>query len=281
MTAIGALMESRGLSVRYHGALRAALDDVSMSVSPGELVAIAGPNGSGKTTLLRALLGLVRPERGDAWIGGRPAAEWDRAALARTVGVVTQREETVFPLRVHDTVMLGRYAHLGPLASPRAADRAAVAAALARCDVAGFAERGVDELSGGEWQRVRVARALAQEPKALVLDEPTASLDVRHEMELFELIHGLVRGGLAGLVVTHQLNLAARFADRIVLLDEGRVVAQGAPHAVLERDVVARVFRWPVAVTTWCDGSPQVVPLRTGESSLPPSPPFTSGSTDR
>ena len=274
------LLEARGLSVRYPGAARAALDDVSLSVSPGELVAVAGPNGSGKTTLLRVLLGLIRPDRGDAWIGGRPAAAWDRAALARTVGVVTQREETVFPLRVADTVMLGRYAHLGPLAPPGPADRAAVAAAMARCDVAGLAGRGVDELSGGEWQRVRVARAMAQEPRALVLDEPTASLDVRHEMELFELIHGLIAGGLAGLVVTHQLNLAARFADRIVLLDEGRVVAQGTPRDVLDREVLARVFRWPVAVTTWRDGSPQVVPLRPGEATGSGPEPFLSGSTD-
>ena len=280
MTAAGrALIEARGLSVRYPGAQRLALDDVSLAVTPGELVAVAGPNGSGKTTLLRALLGLIRPDRGDAWIGGRPAAGWDRAALARTIGVVTQREDAVFPLRVSETAMLGRYAHLGPLAAPRAIDHAIVAAALARCDVADLADRKVDELSGGEWQRVRVARALAQEPRALVLDEPTASLDVRHEMELFELIHGLISGGLAGLVVTHHLNLAARFADRIVLLDEGRVVAQGTPRAVLDREIVARVFRWPVAVTTWHDGSPQVMPLRSGE--VPPaSPPSSFGSTD-
>lgn len=265
------LIRAENLVKEYDaGGVFRAVDGVSLDVQRGEVVLIIGPNGSGKTTLLRALLGLVPPAAGDALIGGRPASGWDRAELARTVGVVTQREETVFPLRVADTVMLGRYAHLGPLAAPRAVDRDAVAAALARCDVAALAARGVDELSGGEWQRVRVARALAQEPRALVLDEPTASLDVRHEMELFELIHGLVRGGLAGLVVTHQLNLAARFADRIVLLDEGRVVAQGTPREVLRADIVARVFRWPVAVAMWSDGSPQIVPLRAGESAGAP-----------
>jgi iron complex transport system ATP-binding protein len=144
-------------------------------------------------------------------------------------------------------------------------DRAAVAAALERCDIVELADRPVDSLSGGEWKRTRVARALAQEPSALVLDEPTASLDIRHEMELFELVRQLVTDGLAGLVVTHHLNLAARFADRIVLLDRGHVVAQGVPSAVLSRETLSRVFDWPVAVTTWLDGSPQVVPLRAAE----------------
>jgi iron complex transport system ATP-binding protein len=114
--------------------------------------------------------------------------------------------------------------------------------------------------------RVRVARALAQDPRALVLDEPTASLDVRHEMELFELIRQLVEAGLAGLVITHHLNLAARYADRIVLLSEGAVVASGPPLEVLTRERLSQVFAWPVAVTTWCDGSPQVVPLRPRET---------------
>jgi iron complex transport system ATP-binding protein len=129
-----------------------------------------------------------------------------------------------------------------------------------------LATRSVDSLSGGEWQRVRIARALAQEPRLLVLDEPTASLDVRHEMELFELVRGLADAGLAALLITHDLNLAARYAHRMLLLDRGRVVADGAPVEVLRQEVLRRVFEWPVAVTTWCDGSPQVVPLRPGET---------------
>jgi iron complex transport system ATP-binding protein len=260
------MLSASGLAVRYPGAARAALEGVTLEVRPGELVAIAGPNGSGKTTLLRALLGLVAADAGSAAVDGRPVATWPRSELARAVGVVTQREETVFPLRVHEAVMLGRYARLGPLAAVGDADRAAVADALARCDVTDLAERRVDELSGGEWQRVRVARALAQVPRALVLDEPTASLDIRHEMELFELIRGLATGGLAALVVTHQLNLASRFADRMLLLSEGRPVALGTPAEVLTHDALTRVFRWPVAVTAWADGSPQVVPLRPGET---------------
>jgi iron complex transport system ATP-binding protein len=251
------ILEARALAVRYPGASGRALDGVSLAVGPGELVAVAGPNGSGKTTLVRALLGHLAADDGEALLDGRPVREWRAAAIARGVGVVTQREEIVFPLTVWQTVLLGRYPHLGPMAAEGPADRQAVDAALRRCDIEWLAERRVDSLSGGEWQRVRIARALAQEPRILVLDEPSAALDVRHEMELFELIRSLVSGGIAGLVITHQLNLAARFADRIVLLAGGRVLAEGGPEAVFRPDVLARVFEWPLAVTRLPDGAPQ------------------------
>jgi iron complex transport system ATP-binding protein len=259
-------LEAGGVAVRYgRGGL--ALDGVSCEVGAGRFLAVVGPNGSGKTTLVRALCGLVALEAGEVRVEGRPLAEWSRAALARVLGVVSQGEEILFPLRVAETVMLGRYARLGPLAPAGAADRAAVTEALVRCDVESLADRTIDSLSGGEWQRVRLARALAQEPRVLVLDEPTTSLDVRHEMELFELMRRLVDDGLAGLVVTHHMNLAARFADRMILLSRGRVAAEGRPGEVLRSEILGEVFGWPVAVTAWCDGSPQVVPLRPHEAS--------------
>jgi iron complex transport system ATP-binding protein len=260
------MLETRDATVRYPGAREPSLDGVGMSLAAGELVAVVGPNGCGKTTLLRALLGLVPLERGEARVLGRPVAEWPRRELAQVIGVVSQREEPAFPLRVEDVVMLGRYARLSPLGAPSAEDREAVRAALEQCDAWDLRNRSTDGLSGGEWQRVRVARALAQAPRALVLDEPTASLDVRHEMELFELVAALVHGGLGALVVTHQLNLAARYARRLLLLGGGRLVAAGAPREVLRREALEEVFRWPVAVATWQDGAPQVVPLRPGES---------------
>ncbi len=263
------ILAARELSVRYPGAAGRALDGVSLRVEPGRLVAVTGPNGSGKTTLVNALLGLIPLEGGKALLDGKPVTDWRRGPLARVVGVVPQREEVVFPLTVTQTVMLGRYPYLGPLAPIGYHDREATLRALRRCDIEPLAERRVDTLSGGEWQRVRVARALAQQPRILVLDEPTSSLDVRHEMELFELVRTLVKDGLAGLVITHELNLAARFADRILLLDRGRVVADGAPAEVFRRDTLTQVFGWPVAVTTWRDGSPQVVPLRAGEAPPP------------
>lgn len=259
------ILDAVGLVVRYPGVDQPALADVSLAVAEGELLAVVGPNGSGKTTLLRALLGTLPLQQGGVTLLGRPLAGWAPADLARVVGVVTQREETLFPLSVVDTVSLGRYAHLGPLAALSETDRRVVQEAMARADVTALAQRGSDELSGGEWQRVRIARALAQEPRLLVLDEPTASLDVRHEMEVFELARRLAGQGMATLLVTHHLNLAARYADRMLLLHGGRPVAVGPPQTVLTGDIVARVFDWPVAITSWCDGAPQVVPLKPGE----------------
>lgn len=258
-------LEARDLAVRY-GDSRLVLDGVSCRAEAGRFLAVVGPNGSGKTTLVRALSGLARLERGEVRLDQKPLARWSRLDLARVLAVVPQGEEVVFPLHVDETVMLGRYARLGPFGAPGGADRSAVRDALIRCDVAALAGRTIDSLSGGEWQRVRLARALAQEPRVLVLDEPTTSLDVRHEMELFELVRGLVDGGLAGMVITHHVNLAARFADRMMLLSAGRLAAEGTPAEVLRRETLREVFEWPVAVTTWCDGSPQVVPLRPHES---------------
>ena len=259
------IIAAEGVTVRYPRAPQAAVEAVSLTVAPGELVALLGPNGCGKTTLLRALLGAVPLAAGRVTVQGTPLAHWPPRALARVAGVVTQREETLFPLRVRDTVALGRYARLGPLGVEGPADRWAVEEAMRLADVGALAARRTDTLSGGEWQRVRIARALAQEPRLLVLDEPTLSLDLRHEMEVFELIRRLAAGGMAALLATHHLNLAARYADRLILLATGRVVAQGAPHQVLQHAVLAQVFAWPIEVGPWADGIPQVYPLRAGQ----------------
>ncbi|MGH7539209.1 MAG: ABC transporter ATP-binding protein [Gemmatimonadales bacterium] len=258
------ILDVRDVTFRYPGAGRDALTGVSVAVTSSEFVALLGPNGSGKTTLVRVALGLHVPQAGTADIMGRRAGDWPRAELARLVGVVTQREDNLFPQRVRDTVRLGRYPRLGPWSPEREEDRAAVLRALVRCDVAAFADRWLWTLSGGEYQRVRIARALAQEPRLLVLDEPTASLDVRHEMELFELLRALVdTEGLGAVLVTHDVNLAARFADRVVLLSNGTVAAAGPPTAVLRRDVVETVLDWPLAVSSF-EGRPQLTPLRRG-----------------
>ncbi len=261
------ILDAHDLTVRYPGSDTLALEGVDCRLDAGELLAVVGPNGGGKTTLLRAILGTAPRTRGSVTVAGRDRALWTRAELSRIIGVVGQREETIFPLRVSDAVMLGRYAHLGPLAPATAEDHARVREAMGRCDVLALGDRRTDTLSGGEWQRVRIARALAQRPQALLLDEPTASLDVHYEMEVFELIARLVAEGLGALVITHHLNLAARYATRMVLLAGGRVLAEGPPAAVLTEEVLARVFRWPVAVARWEDGSPQVIPLRPGERS--------------
>ena len=246
----------------YAGAQSEALAGVSLSVDAGQFVAVLGPNGSGKTTLVRIALGAVSPSHGSAEIEGRPAHLWPRQELARLVGVVPQREDNLFPQRVRETVLLGRYPHLSMWGRERPEDHAAVQRALAACDVEQLANRWVWTLSGGEYQRVRIARALAQEPKLLVLDEPGVSLDLRHEMGLFELVRGLVdTQGLGVLMITHDLNLAARFADSLLLLNEGRSVASGAPTDVLTQEIVETVFAWPVAMQT-IDDRPQMIPLR-------------------
>jgi iron complex transport system ATP-binding protein len=254
------------LLFRYPAAERPAVDGISLEVRAGECTAVLGPNGSGKSTLLRLLLGTLAPERGEIRFGGRALAAWRRPELARAVGVVPQGEEEVFPLTVRELVAMGRYPHLGAWRREGEADRAAIERAMRRCDVVQFTDRPISTLSGGERQRSRIARALAQEPATLALDEPTVALDVRHEMAIFELLRDLGRTGVTVLLVTHNLNLAARYADRLIVLDGGRLAAEGAPADVLTRELVERVWGWPVQIVPHPGpgadaGAPQVVPL--------------------
>jgi iron complex transport system ATP-binding protein len=256
------ILQLHDVRYRYPGAPRDALSGVSLSVGPGEFHAVLGPNGSGKTTLVRIALGGLTPLAGRADVIGRPAWQWPRQDLARLIGVVPQREDNLFPQRVRETVLLGRYPHLSLWGRERAEDHDAVDRALGACDVLHLADRWLWTLSGGEYQRVRIARALAQEPTLLVLDEPAVSLDLKHEMGLFELVLGLVHTqGLGVLMITHDLNLAARFADSLLLLEGGRPVAAGAPGDVLTQEIVETVFSWPVAMQT-VDGRPHMIPLR-------------------
>lgn len=259
------ILEAAGLQVRYPGASGPSLQGVALRLEPGQLTAVVGPNGSGKTTLLRAVLGLVPLETGSVRLDGRPLAEWHRREVASAVAAMPQREEPAPLLSAEAAVLLGRYPRLGALTPVSTADRAAVRRAMERCDTWSLRGRMVDTLSGGEWQRVRLARALAQEPRLLLLDEPTASLDVRHEMELLELVSELVASGLGGLMITHELNLAARYADQVIVLDRGRTVASGRPAEVITPAVLGPVFEWPLATTPWAPGIPQVTPLRPGE----------------
>ena len=172
---------TRSVSARYGHARQRALDDVSVSIARGSFTAIIGPNGSGKSTLIRVLLAAVSPEHGEVLFEERPIAAYTRSELARRVGAVTQIEEMPFPVTVREVVATGRYAHIGAWRAEGESDRAAVARALDRCDITSLADRSIAEVSGGERQRARIARALAQDPQTLVLDEPTAALDIAHE----------------------------------------------------------------------------------------------------
>lgn len=261
------MIEFRDAVVRYHGALLPAVDGVSLHCAAGLVTAVVGPNGSGKSTLVRVLLGRQPLVSGSALIGGVDRKELSQRALARSVAIVPQREEPAFPMTVGEYVALGRLPHAGAWRAETPGDRATVARALTRTGVDSLRDRATDELSGGEWQRVRVARALAQDAPALVLDEPTTFLDVGHEMALFELASALARGGLAVLLVSHQLNLVARFADTMVLLERGRVAAAGPPAAVMSARVLEGVYEWPlVVIRDPASGAPAVVPLRRSTS---------------
>jgi iron complex transport system ATP-binding protein len=205
-------------------------------------VALVGPNGAGKSTLLRALAGLIRPTAGAATLDGIDIATLSRAALAARIAVVPQAFDTLFPFTVREIVTLGRTARLGLFARPTARDVAAVARAIDEQDLAPLLDRRLDALSGGERQRVVVAMALAQESDVLLLDEPTAHLDPQHQLGTLRRVAALARArGVVVLAVLHDLNLAT-LADRVVVLDAGRVVADGPPATALAAAVVTRVF---------------------------------------
>lgn len=262
------VLRARDLTFRYPHGERDAVGGVSLDVAAGEMVALLGPNGSGKSTLLRLLLGALKPAEGDVSLMDRAIDDWRREDVARAVGVVTQSEELAFPVTVRELVAMGRYPHLGAWRREGTADRAAIGRALERCGVTALAGRSVLELSGGERQRARVARALAQEPRTLLLDEPSASLDIAHEMSLFELLAELRGDGVTIVLVTHNVNVAARYADRLVLLDRGRIAAAGAPAGVLTREIIEPVYHWPVVIRHE-DDAPQVVPRRRGRQPGP------------
>ena len=264
-------LRGRNLSYTHQRAEEAAVRGVSLSISPGALLAVVGPNGAGKTTLMKLLSGSLPPQEGDVTLDDRPLSGLADRERALAIAVVPQSESSPFPVTVREMVGMGRYAHLGPWERSGTRDRTVVDHAMARCAVAEFADRQLSELSGGEQQRARIARALAQEAPVLLLDEPTAGLDLRYRMELFHLLRQLRAAGLGVLVITHDLNLAARFADRLLLLDRGRALARGTPDEVLARASLEAVYQWPLRVVAHPGpgsdtGAPQTVPLRRDDS---------------
>lgn len=210
-----------------------ALRDVSFALRPGELVIVLGPNGAGKSTLVRVLAGVLAPAAGEVRIGGDDARGLDRSAIARRVAVVPQETDVAFGFTVREVVAMGRAPHQTGWMRATSEDEQAVGDAVGALDLGSLADRPVQELSGGEKRRVAVARALAQATPALLLDEPTAALDVHHQIALFDRLVAGTAGGLACLVVMHDLNLAAQYATRIVLMRAGAVVADGPIDQVL------------------------------------------------
>jgi iron complex transport system ATP-binding protein len=253
-------LEARDVTFAY-GARR-VIDGVSLAVPAGEVVGLLGPNGSGKSTLLRLLAGVLKPSSGEVALGGRPVAAWSRRDVARRVAVVPQETVFAFPFRVLDVVLMGRHPHLAGLRFESARDVALAEEALARTGAADLAERNILEVSAGERQRVVFARALAQEPRVLLLDEAGSFLDVRHQVEMYELVRRLAASGVAILAVLHDLNLAAEYCDTIALLKNGRLAAHGPTGEVFTYVNLTRVFETEVYVDqNHLTGSLLVTPL--------------------
>jgi iron complex transport system ATP-binding protein len=221
---------------------------VDVAVRPGEVVAAVGPNGAGKTTLLRVLAGDLSPTSGTVRLAGSPLDEVSRRDRSRMRAVLPQHRPADIPFRVREVVMMGRHPHRRDPDNSAAADAAAVAAALAATDTTDLASRDYPSLSGGEQARVALARVLAQETPLVLLDEPTAGLDVGHEELVLGGLRRLSREGRGVFTVLHDLNAAARHADRIVLLERGAVAATGTPGEVLDAAVLSRVYAQPMRV---------------------------------
>lgn len=252
---------------------RIVLRGVSLVIAPGERVALVGPNGAGKSTLLRVLAGLVVPRSGRAFLGGVPVDSLDRPAIARRLAAVPGQATLPFSARVEEVVALGRLPHEDPFRGPRAADRAAVDAAISRVGIDRLRGRDARELSLGERQLVLVALAVAQAAPLLVLDEPTAHLDLRHQVAVMELLADLnAHEGTTVLAVLHDLALARHFFPRLVVLDGGRVVADGPPSVVLTRERVRSVFGVDVALT----GGPASVAHAAPDPPPPPPRPLAA-----
>jgi len=245
------MMEVHSVSFRYHEDW--VLQDVSFRVEKGEFVGVIGPNGSGKTTLLKTLYRLLSPQKGEILFELVPMKKMDRADIAKRIAVVAQETHLLFPFSVLETVLMGRSPHLGHLMFESEKDLEITKKAMEWTKVLPFSERSMDELSGGERKRVFIARALAQEPEVILLDEPTANLDIHHQMDFLDLILTLNRErGLTIVMASHDMNIASEFCDRLILLQGGGIYKVGTPDEVITQENIEKVYGCEV----WIDQNP-------------------------
>jgi iron complex transport system ATP-binding protein len=247
---------------------RRILDAATLALAPGAITAILGPNGSGKSTLLRTLAGLWQPVSGTVTLDNQPLARMSRQDIAKRVSFLPQDTRCDFAFTVEEIVAMGRHPHRSRFEAGRTRDQRAIAAAIARCDLDHLRGRTIDRLSGGERQRVAIARCFATEPAVLLLDEPTAHLDVEHALTILTLCRGLAATSTAIAVAMHDLAMVVRFANHAALVHDGRIVASGVPGDVLTPGRCRQVFSVDTEVLTTADGRPALV----FSSPAPPPP---------
>lgn len=226
-----------------------ALNKISFQVGTGEIVGVLGPNGSGKSTLLKVMDGILAPQEGEILVKGQPLTRFSRSELAREVAIVAQESHFRFSFSVTEVVLMGRFAHLGRLQFEGRRDMAVALDALKATHCLELAERSIHELSGGERQRVLIARALTQEPKVILLDEPTSFLDLKFKREIFQLIESLRKEkGLSVVVVSHDIDLTAQYCRRVMILKNGSLYTIGEPDQVITSSNIESVYDCPVLV---------------------------------
>jgi iron complex transport system ATP-binding protein len=245
------MIEADSISFRYHEDW--VLKEISFRVERGEFVGVIGPNGSGKTTLLKILYRLLSPQKGEIFFERIPMKKMDRTDIAKKIAVVAQETQILFPFSVLETVLMGRSPYIGHFMFESEKDLEISKRAMGWTNILPFSERSIDELSGGERKRVFIARALSQEPEVILLDEPTANLDIHHQMDFLNLILTLNRErGLTIVMASHDMNLASEFCDRLILLQEGRIYKMGTPEEVITKEHIESVYGCEV----WIDQNP-------------------------
>nr|QNO53815.1 cobalamin import ATP-binding protein BtuD [Methanosarcinales archaeon ANME-1 ERB6] len=236
------------------------LRDVCIELSESEVLGVVGPNGAGKSTLIRCIDRILKPRHGTILLDGRDIKEMHQMEIAKKIGYIPQSASHIFPATVFDTVLMGRRPHIGWRSSEK--DTEMVLETLQLLNIEEFAMRDINELSGGQQQKVFIARALTQEPDVLLLDEPTSNLDIRHQLEVMDIIKNIVRErGISAIMAIHDLNLASRYADRIVMMNSGKIFAAGNPASVLTSENIKQVYGVEVKVNNH-DERPYIVPIR-------------------
>ena len=250
-------LKIKNISFSYNS--RPTLDDICLEVGSSELLVIVGPNGSGKSTLLRCMDRILKPQRGTVLLCGQDIKGMKKSRIAKLVGYVPQVSPRVFPTTVFDAVLIGRRPHLGWRNNEKDIDK--VMEVLKLLKIEGFAMRDFGRISGGEQQKILLARALVQETEILLLDEPTSNLDIRHQLEAIEVVKGLVREKSLSVVMSiHDLNLASRYADRMVMLNRGRICGAGTPASVLTPELIEHAYGVRTIVKSE-SGKPYIIPV--------------------